>query len=153
MGWLRTAVGAALIVAPKVPMRISGGGEPTGTSVLLMRTIGIRDLVLGFGAVAAARSSDVTGACHWTSAALVSDSLDAATSLGSFRSIGMRDSIIAAVLAFTFVCGDLWVLRQSPGPAENLNHLANRPIAQVPGGTLARRRTSVSTSHHDPPDS
>lgn len=55
MGWLRTAVGIALIVAPGAPMRLAGPQEPTGADMLLMRTIGIRDLVLGLGTVAAAR--------------------------------------------------------------------------------------------------
>jgi len=116
MGWLRTAVGAALIVAPKVPMSFSGREEPTGASVLLMRTIGIRDLVLGLGTVTAARSNDGSdGVRRWTSMAMASDSIDTVVSLASFRSIGKRDSIVAAVLAFVFACGDLQALRQGPG--------------------------------------
>lgn len=123
MGWLRTAVGAALIVAPKVPMRFSAREEPTGASVLLMRTIGIRDLVLGLGTVTAARSSDASdndnnrgeSARRWTSMAMASDSIDTVVSLASFRSIGKRDSVVAAVLAFVFACGDLAALREKPG--------------------------------------
>lgn len=118
MGWLRTAVGAALIVAPKVPMRFSGREEPTGASVLLMRTIGIRDLVLGLGTVTAARSANGNGSDgeegdsvrRWTSMAMASDSIDTVVSLASFRSIGKRDSAVAAVLAFVFACGDLVAL-------------------------------------------
>ncbi len=118
MGWLRTAVGAALIVAPKVPMRVSGREEPTGASVLLMRTIGIRDLVLGLGTVTSARSEDGNdGARRWTSMAMTSDSIDTLVSLASFRSIGKRDSVAAAVLAFVFVCGDFLALRPAPGAA------------------------------------
>ncbi|MGH9097218.1 MAG: hypothetical protein ACRDWB_07310 [Acidimicrobiales bacterium] len=116
MGWLRTGVGASLIVAPKVPMRFSGREEPTGASVLLMRTIGIRDLVLGLGTVTAARSIDGgDGVRRWTSMAMASDSIDTVVSLASFRSIGKRDSIAAAVLAFVFACGDLVALRKTPG--------------------------------------
>jgi hypothetical protein len=111
MGWLRTAVGIALIAAPGAPMRLSGRPEPTGADMLLMRTIGIRDLVLGLGTVAAARSNDVRDVRRWTAAALASDSLDAAASLASFRSIGKRDSWGAAILALTFVCGDLQARR------------------------------------------
>src|ERR1039457_4251124 len=40
MGWLRTAVGIALIAAPGAPMRLSGQREPSGADLLLMRTIG-----------------------------------------------------------------------------------------------------------------
>jgi len=115
MGWLRTAVGAALILAPKVPMRFSGREEPTGASVLLMRTIGIRDLVLGLGTVTSARSDEGNGGVRrWTSMAMASDSIDTVVSLASFRSIGKRDSVAAAVLAFAFACGDLLALQQRP---------------------------------------
>jgi hypothetical protein len=98
MGWLRTAVGIAL--------------EPAGADMLLMRTIGIRDLVLGLGTVAAARSNDMRDGRRWTATALASDSLDAAASLASMRSIGKRDSWGAALLALTFVCGDLQAHRR-----------------------------------------
>jgi hypothetical protein len=118
MGWLRTAVGIALIVAPAAPMRLSGQQEPTGADVLLMRTIGIRDLVLGLGTVAAARSNDARDARRWTTTALASDSLDTAASLASFRSIGKRDSVTAAVLALVFVCGDLAARRRVPAAPE-----------------------------------
>lgn len=111
MGWLRTAVGVALIAAPGVPMRLAGQREPTGTDMLLMRTIGIRDLVVGLGTVAAARSRDVTDVSRWTAAALASDSLDVAASLASVRSIGRRDSWSAALLALAFVGGDLHARR------------------------------------------
>jgi len=114
MGWLRAFVGVALVVAPEAPMRLAGSEEPTGASVLLMRTIGIRDLVLGLGAVAAARSGVAGDVGRWNSAALASDSLDTVVSLASFRSIGKRDAWAAAALAFAFVCGDLQVRRTAP---------------------------------------
>jgi hypothetical protein len=118
MGWLRAAVGVALIAAPAAPMRLSGREEPTGAGVLLMRTIGIRDLVLGLGTVAAARSvGDPGDARRWTVAALASDSLDTAVSLASFRSIGKRDSRAAAVLALVFACADVEALRRLPAGA------------------------------------
>jgi hypothetical protein len=111
MGWLRTAVGAALIVAPGVPMRLAGQAQPTAASVLLMRTIGIRDLVLGAGTVAAARAGEMADVHRWTTSALASDSLDVAASLASMRSIGKRDSVGAALLALIFVGGDLHARR------------------------------------------
>lgn len=111
MGWLRTAVGVALIAAPGVPMRLAGQHQPTGASMLLMRTIGIRDLVLGAGTVAAARSGEMADVRRWTTSALASDSLDVAASLASMRSIGRRDSVGAALLALIFVAGDLHARR------------------------------------------
>lgn len=111
MGWLRAGVGIALIAAPGAPTRLMGRPALDGAGLLLMRTIGIRDLVLGLGAVAAARSDDVKDARRWAVTALASDSLDSATSLASRRSIGKRDSWGAALLAMAFVGGDLRALR------------------------------------------
>ncbi len=112
MGWLRAAVGVALIAAPGVPMRLSGREEPTAAGLLLMRTIGIRDLALGLGTVAAARSDVVGDMRRWTTVAMASDSLDVAASLASIRSIGKRDSWAAAMLALAFVCGDIQARRR-----------------------------------------
>jgi hypothetical protein len=110
MGWLRTSVGVALIVAPGAPMRLAGTDSPTGTALLLMRTIGIRDLVLGLGTVTASQGPDESDARRWVLATLASDSLDTVVSLAAMRAIGKRDSLLAAALAFAFVCGDLKTL-------------------------------------------
>jgi hypothetical protein len=118
MGWLRATVGVALIAAPGVPMRLAGQESPSGADMLLMRTIGIRDLVLGLGTVAAARSDDLSDARRWTATALASDSIDVATSLASMRSIGKRDSWAAAVLALIFAGGDVQALRRCRSEAE-----------------------------------
>ena len=115
MGWLRSAVGAALLLAPNVPMRLAGR-EPTAADTLLMRTIGVRDLVLGLGTITAARADGGRDARRWTAACLASDSLDAVVSLASLPAIGKRDSWSAAMLALLFVCGDLQALRESCAP-------------------------------------
>jgi hypothetical protein len=111
MGWLRTSVGIALMVAPGAPMRLAGTESPTGAALLLMRTIGVRDLVLGLGTVSAARSGDQSDARRWLKTTLASDALDTIVSLAAVRSIGRRDSLFAAALALGFVCGDLEALR------------------------------------------
>lgn len=116
MGWLRTSVGVALIVAPGVPMRIAGTEEPTGASLLLMRTIGIRDLVLGLGTVASTAAEDDEASARWIQATLASDALDTAVSLWALRSIATRDALAAAGLAATFICGDLLALRRGRRP-------------------------------------
>ena len=113
MGWLRTSVGVALMIAPGVPLRLAGPGPPTGSALLLMRTIGIRDLVLGLGTVSAARSNDRSGIRRWMKATLASDALDTVVSLTALRSIGKRDSLFAAALAIGFVCGDLQALQRA----------------------------------------
>lgn len=117
MGWLRAAVGVALIAAPAAPMRLSGREEPTAAALLLMRTVGIRDLVLGLGTVAAARSEELGDVRRWTASALASDSLDVAVSLASAASIGKRDTRAAAILAAVFVGGDLHALWRAQAAA------------------------------------
>jgi hypothetical protein len=92
-------------------MRLAGTESPTGAALLLMRTIGIRDLVLGLGTVTATRSGDASDGRRWAKATLVSDALDTVVSLAAMRSIGRRDSLFAAGLALVFVCGDVQVLR------------------------------------------
>jgi hypothetical protein len=111
MGLLRTSVGIALMAAPGAPMRLAGTESPTGAALLLMRTVGIRDLVLGFGTVSATRPNDQSDARRWINATLASDALDTIVSLAALRSIGRRDSLIAAALALVFVGGDLLALQ------------------------------------------
>jgi len=112
---MRTTVGVALLAAPGVPLRLTGTGEPSGALLLLMRTIGVRDLVLGLGTVAAAGTDD--GAARWLRATLASDALDTVVGVLAVRSIGRRDAAVAAGLALAFVCGDLLALRAEGTPA------------------------------------
>ena len=51
MGLARTAVGVALMAAPSTALGLSRREPPTGASVLLLRTIGIRDFVIGIGTI------------------------------------------------------------------------------------------------------
>lgn len=111
MGWLRASVGLALLAAPGAPLRLAGTESPTGTALLLMRTIGIRDLVLGLGTVTAAQPGGESDARRWAVATLASDTLDTVVSLTAMRALGRRDSLFAAGLAFVFVCADLQALR------------------------------------------
>jgi hypothetical protein len=110
MGWLRTVVGASMVVAPAQFLRLSGREAPTPVSILLMRTIGIRDVVLGAGTVAASRSGDDGAARAWTSAGLASDSLDVVASVAAARAIGRAESAGAALAALVFATGDLLAL-------------------------------------------
>jgi hypothetical protein len=90
-----------------------------------MRTIGIRDLVLGLGTVAAAQSGEDSDARRWAKAGLASDALDTVVSLVAMRAIGRRDSVLAAGLAFAFVCGDLQALRTASENEEIAQHGQN----------------------------
>jgi len=112
MGWLRFAVGVALALSPRVPLRLAKR-EPEAAELLLMRTIGIRDLVLGLGTVAAARADAEISARRWALAGLASDSLDTVASLASARSLGKRDAYGAAALSLAFVGADIQALRRA----------------------------------------
>jgi hypothetical protein len=117
MGWLRAGVGASLVVVPARFLRLSGRESPTAVSLLLMRTIGIRDLVLGAGTVAAVRRGNDGDVRRWTSVGLASDSLDVAASLVTARTIGPAESAGAAAAAFVFAVGDALALRSLRGSA------------------------------------
>jgi hypothetical protein len=110
MGWARASVGVALIVAPKWPLRVAGREEPTAASVLLLRTIGIRDVVLGCGTILAERRGVQSDLRRWTSMGLASDSLDVLASLLGRDGIGPGASLSAAVAALLFALGDLSAL-------------------------------------------
>ncbi len=114
MGWLRAAVGLGLIAAPGSVLRLSRREVPTGASILLLRTIGIRDLVLGLGTVAADRSGASSERRRWTTATLASDALDVVVSVVSMPTIGPVNSVAASVVALVAVGGDLHALRSDP---------------------------------------
>ncbi len=118
MGWARTAVGAGILLAPGAFLRLSGREPPTPVSVLLMRTIGIRDLVIGAGTVAAARRGSGSDLQRWTSAGLASDSLDVLASVVASRTIGRTEAVGAAGAALAFAAGDVAALRGIRSPQE-----------------------------------
>ena len=110
MGWMRAAVGVVLVVSPAAFLRLSSREAPSGVSVLLLRTIGIRDLVIGAGTVSASRQGSTAAARRWTSAGLASDSLDVLASLAAVRSIGRKEAAGAAGAALVFAVGEVLAL-------------------------------------------
>jgi len=109
MGWLRIGVGMTIIAAPGALFRLSSREQSTGASRMLLRTIGIRDLAIGVGTVRAARNGDREATRSWVTAGLLSDSLDAVTSVVSIPSIGVAEGLGAAAAALSFVGGDIAV--------------------------------------------
>ncbi len=132
MGLPRTAVGVALVAAPSTALGFSRRETRTGASVLLLRTIGIRDVVIGLGTVLAARSGSERDARHWLHMGLTSDGMDAITGLLSRRSIGAVEAIGSGGVALAFVGLDLWAIRAlsavapSPRMAAGLTALHSR---------------------------
>jgi len=112
MGWLRLGVGVVLIAVPGPFLRMTDEERATGTSVLLLRTIGIRDLAIGLGTVRAARRGDPAELRAWTQAGLTSDAIDVVASVASGRAIGAAEALGAASAALAFAVGDVVALRQ-----------------------------------------
>ena len=96
------AVGVALLAAPKA---ISRNSDPSFT--LLMRTVGVRDLVLGAGAVLGGGGP---GGTLWGKAALASDSLDVVVGTMAIPKVGLGPGLVAALLPVPFAAADAWAL-------------------------------------------
>ena len=94
----RVGVGAAMIVAPS---RFFSPGS--GTETLLMRTIGIRDVVLGSGTCAAWARGAEAETKWWAALGLISDSADFVTGLRSKPLVGSRSALVATLAPVPFV--------------------------------------------------
>jgi len=111
VAWLRVGVGLALTFAPRSVLKLQSEGEPSGSFLLMTRTVGIRDLVVGLGSVSAARSSNDDDVRRWVIVGLLSDVLDIAAAATSTRSIGKRAALVAALVPIPVVAADLRALR------------------------------------------
>jgi hypothetical protein len=98
----RVAVGAVMIVAPS---RIFTPGS--GTETLLMRTIGIRDVVIGSGACAAWARGEEGELQRWATVGLASDGADFVTGLRSTPLVGSKSALIATLSPVPFVAAGI----------------------------------------------
>jgi hypothetical protein len=98
----RVAVGAVMILAPS---RIFSPGS--GTETLLMRTIGIRDVVLGSGGCAAWARGEQGELQRWATVGLASDGADFVTGLRSKPLVGTRGALIATLSPVPFVAAGI----------------------------------------------
>jgi hypothetical protein len=101
----RVGVGMAMLLAP-------GSFLPrgSGTETLLMRTIGIRDVVLGSGACAALAGRTQAGFRRWAAFGLLSDSADLVLGLRSRSLVGTRSAMIATLAPVPFVAAGIFGL-------------------------------------------
>jgi hypothetical protein len=104
----RVGVGAAMIFAPS---RFFSPGS--GTETLLMRTIGIRDVVLGSGACAAWALGGEGELRRWATVGLVSDGADFVTGLRSKPLVGRQSALIATLSPVPFVGAGILGLTRS----------------------------------------
>jgi hypothetical protein len=111
MGLLRALVGVAMIAAPGLVVRPRKGETASGTVTFMVRTIGVRDLALGLGTLAAARSSRGGDARRWIQFGLLSDALDVVIGTRSAPLLGRGGAASAALIPAPFVAADVWILR------------------------------------------
>src|SRR3984957_18168284 len=98
----RVVVGTTMIL---VPSRIFSPGS--GTETLLMRTIGIRDVVIGSGACAAWARGEAGELQRWAKVGLASDGGDFVTRLCSKTLVGAKSAVIATLSPVPFVAAGI----------------------------------------------
>ena len=107
-----------MIVAPT---RFNRDGS--GTEALLMRTIGVRDVVLGSGACVAWASGGEGELRRWASMGLLSDGADFVTGLGSRSLVGSRSAAIATLAPVPFLAAEIF------GLVRGVRKLSHQPSA------------------------
>jgi hypothetical protein len=135
IGWLRVAVGVALGAAPGSFLKGPTGEEPSGSMLLLARTVGIRDLVIGAGTISALRSGETRDLRRWAVVGLTSDVLDAVAGIASVRLLGRRRALVATGVTLPVIAAGLWGLAH----LEFSTDQAVRPTGQ-PGDRPTTRR-------------
>lgn len=98
LAYARVAIGALFVVAPRRPWRaLAPAEESLDTSATPLRGLGARDVVLGLGAVLAARRGDPS-LRDWIRAGALADSADAVLFAGD-RRLRAVPRLATAVLA------------------------------------------------------
>ena len=115
MGYLRAAVGVVLIAAPRATMKLLQAEDSSDGFAMLIRTVGIRDLVLGIGTIRATYAS-TDEARQWLLAGLASDSLDVIAGAALSRR-DVKSGMLAAIVPLPFIAGDLQALSEASRPA------------------------------------
>ena len=101
----RIGVGAAMILAPGRFFRAG-----SGTETLLMKTIGIRDVVLGSGACHSWAGGTQADLRRWASVGMLSDGADLVLGLRCKPLVGTRSAFIAALAPVPFLAAELFGL-------------------------------------------
>ena len=119
VGLIRLGAGVVLGGAPRSFLRWERDIPQGSSMVLLMRTVGIRDLALGLGTLQATRADEADANAlqpnslpdlqRWVTAGLLSDALDVGAGLSSARTTGAR-GLASALVASPMVVLDLWAL-------------------------------------------
>ncbi len=118
----RVALGVTALAWPAVPARPWVGAAADDVAARVFgRALGARDLALGLGALAALHGPAETGSARaWVAAGALSDALDVAASLASWRELPRVTRWLVAAsaggAALAGAAGALVADRAEPGP-------------------------------------
>ena len=101
----RVGVGAVMLLAPRWFLP-----RGSGTETLLMRTLGVRDVVLGSAACGAAITGTETGLRRMAFFGLTSDIADIVVGLRSRSDLDTRSAVIATLSPVPFVAAGVFGL-------------------------------------------
>ena len=82
--------------------------QGSGAEALLMRTIGIRDVVLGCGGCVAWANRDDGEIHRWAAMGLLSDGCDLVIGLRSKSLVGRRNALIATLAPIPFLAAEIF---------------------------------------------
>jgi hypothetical protein len=129
---LRVVVGVGLAVVPDTVLRLLPGAQPSGTAVLLLRTLGLRDVTVGLAALAAIRGGDTRELARWSGVGMLSDGGDGLAGALAARRIGAQGAAVVAASPLPFLAAGGWVLRRLRAdrhtPVARDEDAAGRPV-------------------------
>ncbi|MGK2950000.1 MAG: hypothetical protein ACSLFP_15615 [Acidimicrobiales bacterium] len=105
----RVAYGLAMALLPRRLLKLQSGEEPSGSFIWLGRVFGIRDAVLGIGALVA---PDAEQARAWYVAGAVADTCDLVAAAGGRRHLGGKGALVASLVAASAAGAGWWALTQ-----------------------------------------
>jgi len=107
----RIAIGAALLVAPRLSLGIwIGRDAAAGATAPVARALGVREVVLGAMALHTLDRPQV--AARWLRALAACDAVDLAATIAAGRSLPVYGRVLIAAMAGTGAAGQLWVATQ-----------------------------------------
>lgn len=110
VGLLRIGVGVLLTVKPQL------AGRGTGAFRTMTRTVGIRDIALGFGYVDAARRGGNEDIARWLWAGMGSDVADVAIAISAAPTAEAKATVFAAAVPIPVIVTGIALLRHLPRP-------------------------------------
>ncbi|HWJ97159.1 MAG TPA: hypothetical protein VNQ33_03300 [Acidimicrobiales bacterium] len=106
----RVAYGVACMAAPRAMLGPSGP-RAEGSSVMMARFFGVRDLVLGGGTLLALQR-DPDAAVSWVEWSAAADALDVAVGIASHRDLDRAGRFGVAGIALPAALGGAWAARR-----------------------------------------